>query len=100
MKPELSLESEEEPTWVSFREIGSDARMNLTIPPSKIVLKLIQAIEEGHFPLIFVNPQISIALSESDKAYEAYLRCHISVIPIVYKMPEEREKSNAPNSDI
>ena len=93
MKPECSLEpgEEQEPIWLPLNRIEEGRMGNLSVVPSKAVLSLIQAIEQGHFPIVFLNELTSIPLTESNKAYEAYVRCHISIIPILYKEVEEKD---------
>ena len=93
MKPECSSErkEEQEPTWLPLNRVEEGRIGNLAAVPSKAVLSLIQSIEQGHFPIVFLNMETSVPLSESNKAYEAYLRCHISIIPIIYKEQEEKD---------
>jgi hypothetical protein len=95
MKPESSLESNEEPQWIPLRHLEVDCKIgNVGLLPSKAVLALIQSIEEGHFPVIFVNFATNVPFEESRKAYEAYIRCHISVIPVIYKEKEKPDVSD------
>ena len=86
MKPECSLEpNAEEPIWLPLSRVEPSRMGNLSAIPSKAVFNLLQEIEQGHFPIVFLDMDTNTPLAESSKAYEAYVRCHISIIPIIYK---------------
>lgn len=97
MKLELcSAFDPEEIKWTSTRELdyifGKD-RINLGGIPNKKILSIMFQIEQGNFPVLFLNDHAEIHAKHAP-ILEAYFRCRISVLPVIYKEVENEYANN------
>lgn len=94
MKQEYSSDAEDV-QWVSARVIQPGRAINFVALPNKKVRVLIAELEAGEFPVVFVDPNTDVTLARSWGHHEAYLRCHISVIPVVYLASDQEDIQRA-----
>lgn len=97
MKLVFSSERSVEPEWVHQSLVEPSRPLNFMVAPNKGVLKLIQQIEQGNFPIISVTMRDGyyLAFKKDSKLYEAYFRMRISLIPIlVNEEDSERDDDN------
>lgn len=92
MKPESFSDVEVE--WEPLHNIYSRGSINHNLYPSKPVIALIKQIESGKFPTLEVLYTIDgpTVTTKSQRAYEAYVRCHFSRIPVVFVEKETNDR--------
>lgn len=90
--PRVSCWDADEIRWVNWQAMPHPNRIQLGVVPAKGVLKLIEKIEAGELLPVLVDPDTDYLCKESVALHEAYIRCHVSVIPTVYK--EKKRDAN------
>ena len=73
--------NDEEVNWVHVSQVPITKAVQFHARPNKTVLGIILLLEQGKFPVIKTNQLTDYPLKESASVHEAYLRCHMSVIP-------------------
>lgn len=76
-------------SWLPLNRIPLSRSFTLHARPNKSVLGVILLLEQGKFPVLKLNAINEMPLKESGVVHEAYIRCHISVVPVVSVEPEE-----------
>jgi len=89
--------NDEDINWVHISQIPSLKAIQMHLRPTKAVLGIILLLEQGKFPIIKINSISEYPLKDSTVVHEAYMRCHMSVVPIVHI--EEEIKDTHANID-
>jgi hypothetical protein len=84
MKLEFCSEfSEGDINWVHVSQIPLAKAIQVQARPTKSVLGIILLLEQGRFPVVKINSISEYPLKDSWGVHEAYIRCHVSVVPTV-----------------
>ena len=84
MKLEFCSEFDEnEVAWQHIGHVPIMKPFQQGLRPSKAVLAIILLMEQGNFPIIKLHETTNQPLKESWNIHEAYIRCHISVVPTI-----------------
>lgn len=95
MKLEFCSEfSEEDVSWVHISQVPLLKSIQVQARPTKAVLGIILLLEQGKFPIVKLNSVSEYPLKESVVVHEAYIRCHMSVIPTI-SVEEVKENASA-----
>ena len=74
--------------WVNWHSLPNPPGYRPQLMPARGVLKLIEKIEAGEILPVFIDSETEYPHKESCALFEAYLRCHVSMIPAIYKDKE------------
>lgn len=86
--------NDEEVVWMHTGQIPIAKTFQVQARPTKAVLGIIFLLEQGRFPVVKINSINDYPIKESYPVHEAYLRCHMSVIPTVVVEGKEVNVNN------
>jgi len=75
--------NDNEISWLHISQIPFSKSVQMQNRPTKAILGIILLLEQGKFPVIKINSVNDYPLKESVIVHEAYMRCHMSVVPTI-----------------
>lgn len=94
--PRVSCWDADEIRWINWHTLPNPPGFRPQLMPAKGVLKLIEKIEAGEILPVFIDSESEYPHKESCALFEAYLRCHVSMIPAIYKDKERVDADRDP----